>query len=89
MDTATSNSAESERTLKRIKRHRGGQPGNQNAVTHGVYSEPVRAARRAEAEARYQRHVEYAKTVPAIDYKAICEAIRLGRPAGERSKRRH
>jgi hypothetical protein len=56
-------------------RRRGGQPGNKNAVTHGRFSEPVRAARRAAAEQRAKQHREWCKTIPKTDYRAICDAI--------------
>jgi hypothetical protein len=39
-------------------RRRGEQPGNQNAVTHGRFSAPVRAARRVAAEQRREQHEE-------------------------------
>jgi hypothetical protein len=60
------------------KRMRGGQPGNQNAVTHGRFSAPVRAARRAAAERGAEQHREWMKTMPKTDYGAICDAIRTG-----------
>jgi hypothetical protein len=59
-----------------------GQPGNQNAVTHGRFSQPVRAARRATAAEDVNRHREWMKTIPKTDYCGICEAIaaeKLGR----------
>jgi uncharacterized protein YjcR len=58
---------------------RGGQPGNQNAVTHGRFSEPKRAQRRAAAEQRAKQHSEWMKTLPATDYGAICAAIKAHR----------
>lgn len=61
------------------KRMRGGQPGNQNAVTHGRFSAPVRAARVAAAEERAQQHREWLKTIPKTDYAAICVAIEAHR----------
>jgi hypothetical protein len=60
-------------------KRRGGQPGNQNAVTHGRFSEPVRAARRASAEQRQKQHQEWGKTLPKTDYLAICDAIKAHR----------
>jgi hypothetical protein len=63
------------------KRMRGGQPGNQNAVTHGRFSAPVRAARRAAAEQRAEQGRRWMKTMPKTDYGAICDAIR--RAAGK------
>ena len=75
-----------------MPRKRGGQPGNQNAVTHGRHSAPVRAARLA---AFKEKHVawrekqrlsdEWIKTVPKTDYPAICgglRALRRGKEAG-------
>jgi hypothetical protein len=61
-------------------RRRGGQPGNQNAVTHGRFSEPVRAARRVAAEQRRERHKEWVKSLPKTGYGAICDAIKAQRP---------
>jgi hypothetical protein len=57
-------------------RKKGGQPGNQNAVTHGRFSGPVRAARRVAADLRQKQHREWLKTIPKTDYGVICEAIR-------------
>jgi hypothetical protein len=57
-------------------RRRGGQPGNQNAVTHGRFSAPQRAKRIAAAEERAKQHREWLKTIPKTDYGAICEAIK-------------
>ena len=57
-------------------RKKGGQPGNQNAVTHGRHSAPRRAARRAAAEARAEQSRQWEAAIPKIDYGAICEAIR-------------
>jgi hypothetical protein len=58
---------------------KGGQPGNQNAMKHGRYSLPKRAARRAIYAAREQerreKHAEWVKTVPQTDYAAICAQI--------------
>jgi uncharacterized protein YjcR len=62
-------------------RRRGGQPGNQNAVTHGRFSEPIRAARRATAEQRQKQHQEWVKTLPKTDYAAICDALSALRAA--------
>jgi uncharacterized protein YjcR len=66
-------------------RRRGGQPGNQNAVTHGRFSEPVRAARRAVAEQREKQHKEWVKLLPKTDYAAICAAIRAHGRNGSRA----
>jgi hypothetical protein len=62
------------------KRKRGGQPGNRNALKHGRFSAPLRAARRIAileaAELRRPREQEWAARMPVIDYDAICEEIR-------------
>src|SRR5204863_8443043 len=51
----TRNAADFEEGVKRmIVRRRGGQPGNQNAVKHGRFSAPVRAARRKAMLAVYE-----------------------------------
>jgi hypothetical protein len=57
-------------------RKRGAQPGNQNAVTHGRHSAPVRAARLAARLEEQRRSDEWMKTIPATDYGAICDEIR-------------
>ena len=57
-------------------RRRGGQPGNQNAVTHGRYSAPVRAKRRAVAEERAKQNRAWLKTMPKTDYGAILDTIK-------------
>ena len=71
---------------KRMLRKRGGQPGNQNAVTHGRHSAPVRAARLAalkEKQAAWREKQrlsdEWIKTVPKTDYAAIALAGKLAR----------
>jgi hypothetical protein len=46
----------------------------------GIFSEPVRAARRAAAEQRATQHREWLKTIPKTDYGAICVAIRCASP---------
>jgi hypothetical protein len=60
-------------------RKKGAQPGNSNALKHGRYSVPARAARRAAWEAeraeQARRHAEWMKTIPKTDYSAICAAI--------------
>ena len=66
-------------------RRRGGQPGNQNAVTHGRFSTPTRAARKAAREESDRQHAEWMKTIPKTDYGAICEAIK----AHDRGKPRY
>ena len=74
--TQTSIPHNSSRGSKRMSgRKRGGQPGNQNAVTHGRHSAPRRAERQAAAEERRRRSDEWAATVPRTDYGAICDAI--------------
>lgn len=70
---------------------KGGQPGNQNAMKHGRYSLPKRAARRAMCAAREQeqreKHAEWVKTVPQTDYGAICNGLkRLHVAADERAR---
>jgi uncharacterized protein YjcR len=69
------------------ERKRGGQPGNQNAVTHGKYSAPRRAARLAALQAamkeREQRSDAWIKTVPQTDYDAIADELRALRRAKE------
>ena len=59
-----------------LKRKRGGQPGNQNAVTHGRYIVPVRAARLA-AEEKQRRSAEWMRTIPQTDYSAIIDGLRV------------
>jgi uncharacterized protein YjcR len=66
-------------------RRRGGQPGNQNAVTHGRFSAPQRAKRIAAAEEQAKQHREWMKTMPKTDYGAICAAIRPHRRDQNRS----
>lgn len=56
-------------------RKRGGQPGNQNAVTHGRHSVPRRAERKAAADERQRRSDEWARSAPPTDYRGICDAI--------------
>jgi uncharacterized protein YjcR len=58
-----------------MRRRRGGQAGNQNAVTHGRFSKPVRAARRAVAEQREKQSQEWMRAMPKTDYGAVCAAI--------------
>jgi uncharacterized protein YjcR len=62
-------------------RKRGGQPGNQNAVTHGRFSAPVRAARQAAWKEQQRRSDEWIKTIPKTDYAAIVEGLRALRRA--------
>jgi hypothetical protein len=61
-------------------RKKGGQPGNQNAVTHGRHSAPQRACRAAAAVERERQHREWMATIPKADYGAICHVIRRGAP---------
>jgi hypothetical protein len=57
------------------QRKKGGQPGNQNAVTHGRHSETRRAERRAAAEERAAQDREWLLAMPKTDYGRICDAI--------------
>jgi hypothetical protein len=80
LDTASIIQRETPQILgKGRKRMRGGQPGNRNAVSHGRYSAPVRAERRAAAEERAKQNREWLKTIPKSDYAAICVAIEAHR----------
>jgi hypothetical protein len=63
-------------------RKKGGQPGNQNAVTHGRYSAPRRASRRAAAEERAAQDREWLMAMPKTDYGRICDTI-----ASEKARR--
>jgi hypothetical protein len=63
-------------------RRRGGQLANQNAVTHGRFSAPRRAERRAAAEERAAQDREWLKTIPRTDYDKICDTI-----ASEKARR--
>jgi hypothetical protein len=56
-------------------RKRGGQPGNQNAVTHGRHSAAGRAERKAAADERQRRSDEWTRSAPRTDYGAICDTI--------------
>jgi hypothetical protein len=68
-------------------RKRGGQPGNRNAVTHGRYSKPLRAARLAALQTtmkeREQRKDAWIKMVPVTDYDGIVDELRAIRRAKE------
>ena len=70
-----------------MRRKRGAQPGNRNALRHGRYSVPLRAARLAALQAavkeRQQRLGEWFKTVPETDYNAIVDELRALRRAKE------
>jgi hypothetical protein len=56
-------------------RKRGGQPENENAVTHGRHSRRRRAERVVEATERRRKEQEWAAKVPQTDYGAICDAL--------------
>ncbi len=62
------------------KKKRGAQPGNRNAIKHGRFSVPLRAARRAASLAAWEenqvRSDEWMKTIPQTDYGAIVEGLR-------------
>ena len=68
-----------------------GQPSNQNAVKHGRYSVPLRAARLAAVRAAFKERQrlsdEWIKTIPETDYDAICEGLRALRRIGENNER--
>ena len=75
--------------LQRLKRKRGGQPGNKNAVgnqaavKHGRYTAAAKAARWAAWEEAQHRAAEWVKSRPQTDYSAICdELIQLRQEAG-------
>ena len=67
------------------ERKRGAQPGNKNAMKHGRYSVPLRAARLASVRAAFKERQrlsdEWIKTVPKTDYAAIVEGLRALRRA--------
>ena len=67
------------------KRKRGAQPGNKNAMKHGRYSVPLRAAWLASVRASFKeqqrRSDEWIKTIPKTDYAAIIEGLRALRRA--------
>jgi len=60
-----------------LNRKRGGQPGNQNAVTHGRHSVPVRAARLAASAEQQRRSDEWCRSQPQIDYGKIIDGLRV------------
>jgi hypothetical protein len=83
--------------LQRLKRKRGGQPGNrnavgnQNAVKHGRYSAAAKAERAAwwetfktEWKEQELRSAEWIASRPQTDYHAICLALELEREQRER-----
>ncbi|MGN6117756.1 MAG: hypothetical protein ACTHN2_19810 [Nitrobacter sp.] len=57
-------------------RKRGGQIGNQNAVTHGRHSKATKEARRKAQEAEQERSRAWAAACPATDYDAITDALK-------------
>ena len=67
------------------KRKRGAQPGNKNAMKHGRYTVPLRAARLASVRDAFKdqqrRSDEWIKTIPKTDYAAIVEGLRALRRA--------
>ena len=70
------------RTGRKRMRKRGGQPGNQNAVTHGRHSAPVRAARLAalkERQAAWKEKQRLSDEWIKTDYAAIALAGKLAR----------
>ena len=68
-------------------RKRGGQPGNKNALRHGRYSVPLRAARLAALQAavkeREQQRLAWIATVPQTDFGAIVDGLRALRRSKE------
>jgi len=70
-----------------MSKRRGAQPGNQNALKHGRYSVPLRAARlaahRAALKEREERADECIKTVQQTDYNAIVDGLRALRRSKE------
>jgi hypothetical protein len=70
--------------LKQLKRKRGAQPGNKNAVTHGKFTAEAKAARaawwdslKAERAEQERRSNEWIKSQPGyiIDYDTIIERM--------------
>jgi hypothetical protein len=59
------NAAGFEKGSKRMVRQKGGQPGKQNAVTHGRYSRSTRAKHAAVFEARRARERAWLRDNPA------------------------
>jgi len=72
-----------------MPRRRGAQLGNANALKHGRYSKPLRAARLAAVQAewreRERQRSEWINTIKPIDYGAICDELRALRRAKEAS----
>ena len=60
---------------------RGGQPGNENAVTHGRHSRRQREERRVAWEQRMAREREWASKAPQTDYSAICRGLLTAKEA--------
>jgi hypothetical protein len=62
-----------------LRRKRGGQPGNTNAVTHGRHSTATKAAHAAESEARQTKERQYwiDNPPPKTDYAAICARLKV------------
>jgi uncharacterized protein YjcR len=71
-----------------VRRKRGGQPGNRNAVTHGRYAALTPAELEAAAE-EDRRHREWMNAAPKTDYGAICEAIKAHRRDQSRKESVH
>ena len=67
------------------ERKRGAQPGNKNAMKHGRFSVPLRAARLAAVRAAFKERQrlsdEWIKSAPKTDYAAIVEGLRALRRA--------
>jgi hypothetical protein len=60
------------------EKKRGAQPGNRNAIKHGRFSAPLRAARRAANLAAWEENQRRSDEWmnPQTDYGAIVEGIR-------------
>ncbi|MCA1531433.1 hypothetical protein I6F21_02530 [Bradyrhizobium sp. NBAIM03] len=69
------------------KRKPGAPIGNANALKHGRYSKPLRAARLAALQAavkeREQQRSAWIATVPQTDYGAIVDGLRALRRSKE------
>src|SRR6516225_4741389 len=81
-------SADSEKGSGTMPKRKPGAPiGNKNALRHGRYGAPLRAARLAALQAavteRQQRLDEWITTVKPIDYDAICDELSALRRAKE------
>lgn len=79
--------------LQRLKRNRGGQRGNKNALKHGRYSPRVRAEPRAEWQARWREKqladAAWAARCPQIDYDSIIQNLIRLRAEQEAEERAH